>query len=179
MSDFPKAAFARLLGFFDTSTDDVVRLTRAFGLVTKIHMGQLNNKSEQYINHPLRVALILVDELQMRDVELACAALLHDTSDNIKDEELKEFGERTYAAVRGCNAIGSSDQLAALPKATKDVRYVLLAERLDTARSMKNRALLDKRMRFREETEKYIVPVAIATDDRLAFKLSVALYELK
>jgi len=179
MSDFPKATFARLLKFFDANTDDVVKLTRAFGLATKIHMGQLYNKSEQYINHPLRVALILVDELRMHDVELACAALLHDASDSIKDEELKEYGDRIYAAVRDCTAIGSNDQFAALSKATKDVKYVKLAERLDVARSMKNQAFLDKKIRFKDETEKYIVPIAIATDDRLAFKLSVALYELK
>lgn len=179
MSDFPKASFARLLKFFDANTDDVVRLTRAFGLATKMHMGQQYNKSEQYINHPLRVALILVEELQMRDVELASAALLHDASDGIKDEELKEYGERIYAAVRGCAAAGSGDQFAALSKATKDVKYVKLAERLDSARSMKNHVFRDKMIRFKDETEKYIVPIAIATDDRLAFKLSVALYELK
>lgn len=179
MSDFPKATFARLLKFFDTNTDDVVRLTRAFGLATKIHMGQLYNKSEQHINHPLRVALILVEELQMRDVELACAALLHDASDSIKDEDLKEYGDRIYAIVRGCAAASSDDQFAALSKATKDVKYVKLAERLDSARSMKNHVFRDKMIRFKDETEKYIVPIATATDDRLAFKLSVALYELK
>ena len=70
MSDFPKAGFTRLLKFFETNTDEIVRLTRAFGLATKVHRGQLFNKTEQYINHPVRVALILVEELQMRDVEL-------------------------------------------------------------------------------------------------------------
>jgi (p)ppGpp synthase/HD superfamily hydrolase len=179
MNDFPKANFARLLKFFDANTDDVVRLTRAFGLATKVHMGQLNNKSEQHINHPLRVALILVEELQMRDVELACAALLHDASDSISDEELKEYGERIYATVLGCNAAGAEDQFAAMSKASKDVKFIKLAERLDSARSMKSQMLRDKITRFKDETQKYIVPIATATDDRLAFKLSVALYELK
>jgi guanosine-3',5'-bis(diphosphate) 3'-pyrophosphohydrolase len=179
MSDFPKANFARLLKFFDTNTDDVVRLTRAFGLATKVHMGQLLNKSEQYINHPVRVALILVEELQMRDVELACAALLHDASGKIQDEELKEYGERVFATVRGCGAAGADDQYASMSKAPKDVKYVKIAERLDSARSMKSQMLRDRMMRFKDETQKYIVPIATATDDRLAFKLSVALYELK
>jgi GTP pyrophosphokinase len=180
MSDFPKAGFARLLKFFDTNTDDVVKLTRAFGLATKVHRGQLLNKSEPYVNHPLRVALILVEELQMRDVELACAALLHGASESIQEEELKEYGERVYSIVRAAAAqAGAGEQFEAMSKAPRDVKYVKLAERLDSARSMKNQAFRDKMIRFKDETQKYVVPIATATDDRLAFKLSVALYELK
>ena len=178
-NDFPKAGFARLLKYFEGNIDDVVKLTRAFGLATKVHMGQLLNKSEQYINHPLRVALILVEELQMRDIELGCATLLHDASDKIPDEELKGYGERVYAIVRGCALVGSDDQFAAMSKSSKDIKYVKLAERLDYTRSMKTQMLRDKMLRFKDETQKYIVPIATATDDRLAFKLSVALYELK
>src|SRR5436853_7118452 len=100
MSDFPKAGFARLLKFFESDADDVVKLTRAFGLATKIHKGQLLNKSEPYINHLLRVALILVEELQMRDPDLVCAAILHGASDSIQHEELKEYGERGYCTRR-------------------------------------------------------------------------------
>ena len=44
---------------------------------------------------------------------------------------------------------------------------------------MKHQGLKDSVMRYKEETEKYVMAVASATDDRLAFKLSVALYELK
>ena len=178
-NDFTRAGFARLLKFFEVNIDDVVKLTRAFGLATKVHMGQPLNKSEQHINHPLRVALILVEELQMRDIDLACAALLHDASDKIQGEDLKQYGERVHATVRGCAAAGADDQFAAMSKSAKDVKYVKLAERLDTARSMKGQMLRDKMIRFKDETQKYVVPIATATDDRLAFKLSVALYELK
>jgi (p)ppGpp synthase/HD superfamily hydrolase len=180
MSDFPKAGFARLLKFFDTNTDDVVKLTRAFGLATKIHRGELLNKSESYINHLLRVALILVEELQMHDVDLACAALLYGASENIQEEELKEYGERIYSIVRGSiGPTGTGHQLVEMSKAPKDAKYVGLAERLDSARAMKNQPFREKMIRFKDETEKYVVPIATATDERLAFKLSVALYELK
>jgi GTP pyrophosphokinase len=180
MSDFPKAGFARLLKFFDTNTDDVVKLTRAFGLATKVHMGELLNKNESYINHPLRVALILVEELQMHDVDLASAALLYGASENIQEEDLREYGERVYSIVCGAASQASTEeQFAAMSKAPKDLKYVKLAERLDRARSMKNQAFREKMKRFKEETEKYVLPIATATDDRLAFKLSVALYELK
>jgi (p)ppGpp synthase/HD superfamily hydrolase len=179
-SDF-KTGFIRLLRSFDDNPDDVVQITRAFGLATKTHKGQSANKAEHYINHSLRVALILAEELKMRDTALVCAALLHDA--RIPDDELKEFGERVYSILRAIDSWAkekaSEEYFASMTKASKDSRYIKLAERLDDIRSMKGQGFKDKVIRYKEETQKYVVPIATATDDRLAFKLSVALYELK
>jgi (p)ppGpp synthase/HD superfamily hydrolase len=179
-SDF-KAGFTRLLRSFDENPDDVVQITRAFGLATKVHKGQSANKAEHYINHSLRVALILAEELKMRDTDLICAALLHDAQ--IPDDELKEFGERVYSILRAidswANEKASEEYFASMTRASRDTRYIKLAEWLDDIRSMKGQGFKDKMIRYKEETQKYVVPIATATDDRLAFKLSVALYELK
>jgi guanosine-3',5'-bis(diphosphate) 3'-pyrophosphohydrolase len=179
-SDF-KTGFTRLLRSFDENPDDVVQITRAFGLATKIHKGQSVNKGEHYINHSLRVALILAEELKMRDTTLICAALLHDAQ--IPDDELKEFGERVYSILRAIDSWAkekeSEEYFASMTRASKDTRYIKLAERLDDIRSMRGQGFRDKVIRYKEETQKYVVPIAAATDDRLAFKLSVALYELK
>src|ERR671922_2689458 len=176
-----KAGFTRLLGSFDENPDDVVQITRAFGLATKVHKGQFANKGEHYINHSLRVALILAEELKISDTALICAALLHDTQ--IPDDELKEFGERVYSILRAIDSWAkekaSEEYFASMTKASKDTRYIKLAERLDDIRSMRGQGFKEKVIRYKEETQKYIVPIAAATDDRLAFKLSVALYELK
>jgi (p)ppGpp synthase/HD superfamily hydrolase len=176
-----KAGFTRLLRSFDDNPDDVVQITRAFGLATKAHKGQSVNKAEYYINHSLRVALILAEELKMRDTALVCAALLHDAQ--IPDDELKEFGERVYSILHAIDSWAkenaSEGYFASMIKASKDTRYIKLAERLDDIRSMKGQGFRDKVIRYKEETQKYVVPIATATDDRLAFKLSVALYELK
>jgi len=179
-SDF-KAGFIRLLKSFDENPDDVVQITRAFGLATKVHKGQSVNKAEHYINHSLRVALILAEELKIRDTALICAALLHDAQ--IPDDELKEFGERVYSILRAIDSWAkekaTKEYFASMAKASKDTRYIKLAERLDDIRSMRGQGFKDKVIRYKEETQKYVVPIAAATDDRLAFKLSVALYELK
>ena len=186
MNDFPKANFARLLKFFDANTDDVVRLTRAFGLATKVHMGQLiNNKSEQQINHPLRVATILVEELQVRDTDLVCAALLHDAGD-APQEEIEECGDSVYSIVRAGmepretlegRERALEEFYSRIARAPKEARFVKVADKLDSARSMKGQSI--KAAKYKEEMEKYVMPLANATDDRLAFKLSLALYELK
>jgi GTP pyrophosphokinase len=179
-SDF-KDGFTRLLRSFDYNPDDVVKITRAFGLATKIHKGQSVNKAEHYINHSLRVALILAEELKMRDTDLICAALLHDAQ--ISDDELKDFGERIYSILSAIDSWteekASEEYFASMTKASKDTRYIKLAELLDDIRSMKGQGFKDKVIRYKEETQKYVVPIAAATDDRLAFKLSVALYELR
>jgi hypothetical protein len=46
-------------------------------------------------------------------------------------------------------------------------------------RFFKNAVKKDKAIRYKEETQKYVVPIAEQTDESLAFKLSVALYEIK
>ncbi|HEU4985347.1 MAG TPA: hypothetical protein VFT58_06875, partial [Nitrososphaera sp.] len=66
-----------------------------------------------------------------------------------------------------------------LAKGSKEARCVKLADRLDTARSMKTHAYRESALRFKEEAQRHAVPLAQATDERLAFKLSVALYEIK
>ena len=177
-----KAGFTRLLRSFDDNPDDVVQITRAFGLATKAHKGQQSvNKYEHYIGHSLRVALILAEELKIHDTDLICAALLHDA--RIPDDDLKEFGERVYSTLSTIDSWAkekvSEEYFARMTKASKDTRYVKLAERLDDIRNMKGQSFKDKVTRYKEETQKYVIPIATATDDRLAFKLSVALYELK
>jgi (p)ppGpp synthase/HD superfamily hydrolase len=177
-----KAGFTRLLKSFDDNPDDVVKITRAFGIATKIYKGQHSiNKYEQYLGHSLRVALILAEELKMYDTDLISAALLHDTQ--ISNDDLKEFGERVYSILTTIGSWtgekASEEYFAKMTKASKDSRYIKLAERLDDIRSMKGQTFKDKVTRYKEETQKYVVPIATATDDKLAFKLSVALYELK
>src|SRR5215212_7804767 len=182
MNSDVKAGFTRLLRSFDDNPDDVVQITRAFGLATKAYKRQYpENKYEHYISHSLRVALILAEELKIRDTDLVCAALLHDV--RVPDDELKEFGERVYSTLSVIDSWGkekvSEEYFASMTKAPKDARYIKLAERLDDIRSMKGQSFKDKVTRYKEETQKYVVPIATATDDKLAFKLSVALYELK
>jgi hypothetical protein len=44
---------------------------------------------------------------------------------------------------------------------------------------MKNFAHRDRALRYKDETQKHVVPLAQGTDERFVLKLSVALYEIK
>jgi (p)ppGpp synthase/HD superfamily hydrolase len=209
INDFTKSGFTRLLKPFENSIDDILKITRAFSIAIKVHSGQVKrgNKIEPYINHPLRVALILTEELHEYDIDLVCAAILHDTlgisadssmtnpknqtdsQRDILEARLKnEFGERVYCIVTTlAKPLAKSEEkerilgeyFKNIARGPEDVRYIKLADRLDNIRSLKNAIQRDKVLRYKEETEKYIVPIAERTDEKLVFKLSIALYELK
>ncbi|MFI5407478.1 MAG: hypothetical protein ACHQ1D_13320, partial [Nitrososphaerales archaeon] len=66
-----------------------------------------------------------------------------------------------------------------ISKSPKTLRVIELADRLENVRFFKNAVKKDKAIRYKEETQKYVVPIAEQTDESLAFKLSVALYEIK
>jgi GTP pyrophosphokinase len=209
INDFTKSGFTRLLKPFENSIGDILKITRAFSIAIKVHSGQVKkgNKIEPYINHPLRVALILTEELHEYDTDLVCAAILHDTigvnagtstispksqtdsqRDSLEARLKSEFGERVYSIVTTlAKPFAKSEEkerilgeyFRNIAKGPEDVRYIKLADRLDNIRSLKNAIQKDKVLRYKEETQKYVVPIAERTDEKLVFKLSVALYELK
>ena len=206
IDDFAKLGFTRLLKPFENSIGDIMKITRAFSIAIQVHSGQLKrgNKVEPYINHPLRVALILTEELHEYDIDLICAAILHDTLSRVEkgnsennagrkraslEVRLKDgFGERVYGIVNTLAkpSVKSEDKERVLGEyyrniavGSEDVRYIKLADRLDNIRSLKNATQKDKVLRYKEETQKYVVPIAEKTDEKFVFKLSVALYELK
>ncbi|MEX0619878.1 MAG: HD domain-containing protein [Pseudohongiellaceae bacterium] len=81
------------------------RYTRAISLAASAHEGQLRKGTDiPYITHPVAVA-----ELVARyggDEDQQIGALLHDVLEDGGEswtEQIKQFGERVYAIVRGCS----------------------------------------------------------------------------
>jgi guanosine-3',5'-bis(diphosphate) 3'-pyrophosphohydrolase len=60
--------------------DDLERLRAAIGLAARKHAGQLRkDKETPYVAHPMRILARLTVELGVKDVDVLCAAVLHDT----------------------------------------------------------------------------------------------------
>ncbi len=59
------------------------------------------------------------------------------------------------------------------------IKCIFLAERLDDTRSLKNSRKKDKISRFKDETQKYFLPLAEQTNEKILLKLIISLYELK
>lgn len=195
LNNFTKVAFTRLIQSFGDNLNDVVKITKAFSFAANVYSGLFRNEShEPYINHAMKVALILSDELKVHDVDTICAAILHEAIEKSKDDrEIVEFlksnfGENVYVTIKTLTEPitneGNREKLLVnyfenISKSPKMSRFIKLADRLDNARFLKNDVKKDKALRYKEETQKYILPLAEKTDDTMALKLSIALYEIK
>ncbi|MER5176084.1 MAG: HD domain-containing protein [Candidatus Nitrosocosmicus sp.] len=197
---FIKTGFTQLLKPFEESINDIEKITKAFGLAIKIHSDIVrkyqSDDVEPQINHSLRVALILSEEIKKNESDLVCSALLHDVfnkeelSQETKDYIKTEIGEKIYKTISffSKNTKKKDDkssssliekQISKIKLADTYVKCIILAERLDDTRSLKNSRRKDKISRFKEETKKYFLPLAEQTNEKILLKLIIALYELK
>jgi (p)ppGpp synthase/HD superfamily hydrolase len=195
-NNFIKTGFTTLLKPFEESLKDIEKITKSFGLAIKIH-NEITRKYqsdniEPHINHSLRVALILSEEIKMNDSDLVCSALLHDIfnknelTQEIKDYIKTEIGKKIYDTIsffikktKKNEETLIEKQISKIKQANNHIKCIVLAERLDDLRSLKNSRRKDKISRFKEETQKYFVPLAEKTNEKILLKLVIALYELK
>lgn len=189
MPESTKTGFLRLIKPFERSTEDIIKITRAFGIALKVHDREFGkeNTVDPFINHHLKVALLITEELRIFDADLVCAALLLDTL-NSNVDVLNEFEHpiREILAVSRMPSFNKNERekmlneyFTNLSNSPLFARYLVLADRLENIRALKKASHKHKISRYREETEKYIIPLAQKTDENIAFKLSIALYELK
>ena len=128
----------------------------------------------------------------MNETDLICSALLHDIfnkeepSLEIKDYIKLEIGEKIYKTVsffvkntKKNDAPSIEKQISKIKQADNYTKCIVLAERLDDLRSLKNSRRKDKISRFKDETQKFFVPLAEKTNEKILLKLIIALYELK
>lgn len=200
-NNFVKVGFTKLLKPFENSMTEVEKISKAFGLALKIHSNSTRkyqfDKIEPQINHLLRVALILNEEMKSNNSDLVCSALLHDIyttkqdlSKETKEYIKKDIGQKIYSTVSffNKNTVSDSDKknnfkmenhIAKIQQSDTLIKNIILAERLDELRSLKNSRRKDKIARTKEETQKYFLPLAEATNEKILLKLIIALYELK
>jgi GTP pyrophosphokinase len=199
-NNFIKTGFTKLLKPFEDSMNDVEKISKAFGFALRIYSSMTRkyqyDKIEPQINHSLRVALILNEEMNSGSSDLVCSALLHDIFNKqevpkeTKDYIKKEISEKTFTTVSFFSKYSDSESnkneelkieklFGKIKQSDSMIKNIILAERLDELRSLKNSRRKDKIARIKEETQKYFVPLAETTNEKILLKLVIALYELK
>lgn len=158
---------------YNTNEKDIDLINQAFDYAYKKHFGQKRISGDDYITHPLNVAMILTDI--NADATCLAAALLHDTiedSDSTKEEVTKLFGADVALLVDGVTKINrlhfsnAGEQMAAnqrkiLVGLSEDVRVIIikLADRLHNMRTLY--VMPEERQKKKaRETLEILTPVA-------------------
>ena len=158
---------------YNSNQKDLDLINQAFDYAYKKHFGQKRISGDDYITHPLNVAMILTDI--NADVSCLVAALLHDTiedSDSTKEEIEKLFGRDVALLVDGVTKINrlhfsnAGEQMAAnqrkiLVGLSEDVRVIIikLADRLHNMRTLY--VMPEERQKKKaRETLEILTPVA-------------------
>src|SRR5574344_218527 len=163
----------RQLKTYVTNQDELNQIKEAYNYASKFHFGQKRLTGEDYIVHPISVALILADI--NADTPTICAALLHDVLEDTicTEEEMQtKFGDEVTKLVEGVTKINNlsfkdgneaeiANQRKILVGLTEDVRVIIikLADRLDNMRTLWVHPE-DKQKRKARETLDILVPIA-------------------
>ena len=132
------------------SKDEIKKIEKAYEYAKNMHFGQKRVTGEDYIIHPVSVAIILTDI--KADCDTLCAALLHDViedTDTTKEDILRLFGKTVANLVDGVSKINNikisteNEYLTSYYKKiivgmSEDVRVIIikLADRLHNMRTL-------------------------------------------
>lgn len=158
---------------YNSNQEEIKLIKKAYDYANKKHFGVKRITGDDYITHPLSVALILTDI--NADSSCLCAALLHDTiedTDSTKEEIVELFGEEVALLVDGVTKINrlhfsnAGEQMAAnqrkiLVGLSEDVRVIIikLADRLHNMRTLYVMPV-EKQKKKARETLEILTPVA-------------------
>lgn len=161
-----------------------ILINEALALAEQVHEGAIRRPNKTapvtpYIVHPMRVALILLQELQLKDPEAIAAALLHDVIEEsnrrvtVGDLEQK-FGRSIALMVSiltkpPTNENFAPDQLLyfyyeRIKGASLQTRLVKLSDRLDNLREAVDTLDSQFQERYLKETKEIFLPFAENTD---------------
>ena len=151
--------------------EQLAQVHRAYEVAYEAHAGQTRDEGTPYITHPIRVAVSLVDELNLFSPTLICSALLHDVIEdsNITREDIGQmFGEEIAEVVwllTKLEEVRLSEYLARIEAAADTgAPIVKLCDRLDNLRSVTYTPRLEKKRRYIRTTEDLYLPMAARTN---------------
>ena len=172
-------------------------IIKAYRFASKYHSGQKRDEGSPYVIHVLRVTCLLIEELNVRDSDIICAAILHDTIEDttlglrkIIDNFGDKVGEIVKNLTRGKRGETEKNKyqrkyqkfLKAM-KMDKTTRTIKVCDWLDNMMSWpyipKTHPSRRKLKRWLQEVETMYIPLALTIDKRLADKMEIARGKLK
>jgi (p)ppGpp synthase/HD superfamily hydrolase len=182
-----KQDFKEVIKIFTSQQQELLLETLEFA--EEKHGAQMRDEGSPYIIHPIRVAIVLMQEIGSHDINVIQAALLHDTLEDTQTthEELEQlFGKRVVDLVEALTRY--KDQETKLEKHHKtmkapyEVRAAKSSDCLDNMRSWsyvsQNHPSQQKMPRWLDEAKNQYIPLAETVDMTIADKMRNILEEL-
>ncbi len=159
---------------------DTDKIRKAFELCYKVHGKPLRASGKPYYIHPIKVTMILLEEMSVTDNDILVASLLHDVIEDSVGEENKQkiraeinsiFGYEILEMVESLTKIKHSRMSKNLDKAAtyrklflalvRDVRVIIIkiADRLDNMRTL-HYLRPEKQKEIALETLNFYTPIA-------------------
>jgi len=151
------------------------RISKALLVSKREHEGQTRHSGEPYVIHPIRVALIFLEELGVKDADSVCALLLHDVVEDgsLGYQDIAEtFGPQVERLVKGLTRERPEDEteeqkresklkhIKELSQESREIQLLKLCDVLDNARSWKyipeNNPNFEKIPRWKNELKNYL-----------------------
>ena len=155
-----------------TTADELSRIRRAYELAAEAHSSQRRKSGEPYIIHPIAVAAIVAEELELGDNPII-SAFLHDVvedTDYTVEDIRERFGDDVAFLVdtvtkRKKDSYQHSKQVDNYRQILESVHYdirallIKLADRLHNMRTLDSMRP-DKQMKIAGETDYFYAPLA-------------------
>ena len=178
----------RLLGAVGGNTWPPVH--EALALAKEKHAGQLRKDGTEFIRHPLRVALLLLEVGGIDQADMLCAALLHDLVEDTEVDifEVEDrFGHKVGDLVRALTLPPLESGQSAHQQAMghfqhlswegRDPQILRSADRLDNVKTLAGSLTPQREAEYLKETREGLLPLTLACNTGLYHALDQALQQ--
>ncbi|MDO8504981.1 MAG: HD domain-containing protein [bacterium] len=128
------------------SKEDRKKIIAAFQFAQLKHKGQRRDEGSSYIIHPIRVGIILLEDIGTWDGDVVSAALLHDVVEDCRVRLYsieKRFGNRVSHFVRALTRMRKKGETDAEKEIRKKEKILMLADEPIEVRLIKCADILD------------------------------------
>lgn len=160
----------------------------AVTLVQERHAGQKRKCGGDFVCHPLRVALLLLEVGEQKGADVLCAGLLHDIVEDT-ETQLGEIGERFGGKVEDLVHSLTLPELAegqskfdlnmkhfkTLRWADRDAQIIKSADRLDNLLTLSSGFSKQRRQEYLRESREGLLPLTLAVNTALYHALEDAI----
>jgi (p)ppGpp synthase/HD superfamily hydrolase len=164
---------------------DINMAIDAYEMAETVHEFQKRPDGTPYFWHPSRVARIVIEELNITDTSMICAAFLHDVLEDshVLNAEILEYNFGAYTSylvamlTKDIKAEGElrelveRDYVELLRGASDDAKLLKLCDRLDTFRCLDFNVKKNPIKYVMETTKHYFPLVEGSTDKRMHYVL--------